>query len=168
MCLRTRRRVSSCALAIAAFLGLAGAPSAHAQGESTMERIVFGGFNPCTGESIVFEGRVHNVARGELTGPHGITGSLQGTGVSDTGVHYVWISVGSTQLTFPEGEPGFPPPPERAGADIETSVSRVLIIRQGTGPSGDDDFSFFGLMHITETPDGEIMAIWLTVDDHCQ
>jgi hypothetical protein len=51
MRLRTRRRVSSCALAIAVFLGLAAARSAQAQGGSTMEPIVFNAFNPCTGES---------------------------------------------------------------------------------------------------------------------
>jgi hypothetical protein len=167
MCLQTRLRVWSCALAIAVFSAFAGVPSAQAQAESTREDFAFSIVNPCTDETILFEGTVHNVARGEPTEPHGFNFSLVGTGVSDTGAHYVFISVANGQTTFPEGEPGFPPPPDRAAGDAFTSVGRLLVIRQGSASPADDQ-SFFALDHITATPDGEITAIKITFDEHCQ
>jgi hypothetical protein len=108
-----------------------------------------------------------HVARGEPTEPHGFNFSLVGTGVSDTGAHYVFISVANGQTTFPEGEPGFPPPPDRAAGDAFTSVGRLLVIRQGSASPADDQ-SFFALDHITATPDGEITAIKIMFDEHCQ
>jgi hypothetical protein len=154
-------------VACLALLAVTSAPSASAQAESIRTPFAFEAFNPCTGEFIFFEGRIHSVTRGEPTEPHGIHFSVQALGVTAAGVNYGWHSIGNTQTTFPEGAPGDPPPPDRPAADTETSGSKVLIIRQGS-EFPEDDNVFRAFSHITVNANGEVTSVRLTFSDECQ
>lgn len=165
--LGNRPTIAASVLACSALLALVAAPWASAQAESSRTPFAFEAFNPCTRELIFFEGTIHTVTRGELTGPHGVHFSFQASGLTPAGVKYGWHSIGNTQTTFPEGQPGDPPPPDRPAGDTETSGGKVLIIRQGSEFPADDNV-FRAFSHITVNANGEITSVRLTFSDECR
>jgi hypothetical protein len=130
-------------------------PSPQARGQVVSNEFVslsFSVTNPCNGEEVLFSGKQHIVFfEGRPSHFHSNFGQLTGVGTSGT---VYTATQATTSFTI------FNQSPQAVGAE----VGRISFVTR----SGESDWVFQVLFHVTDTATGERTVSILNVTDECR